>query len=485
MLRRRRLSVQRIKPVILANPTTLHDPLFWADAEGFIFPRVLREMQQAGLLDDPVMSVSRSVPEEARQILSGWEVPCVFSEHAFPQHRLLELVRQGSCQGWLLLTPYNYFLEREAVTAAKKLFEDTGASMVDYAGSSLSRFCICDRSAVEELAGYTDFAVTPFVAPKYLAARLGQAAIQGLDLGPDGAVHKFLLQFLYRGGRAIPLQEYVTSYFSGVTAAERFSTASYARHLADYFSIPRLDQFTRSAARLIQDNETTFLAGQMHLVKRLLPHLPLSREAFLEIGFGPSPVASLLLLNLFRKGYALEPFAPRRENPDLLRIICENITMPDYIDIRKTMEPERVQRLTTFRATIQQCDIPAQSLDFIFSKTVLEHVMDMEETSRKLYDLLRVGGRMYHIVDFSDHVDTSTIRFDFLEHDCRTWAAINDCTNLWRVNDVVELWERIGFRVRVVERLSRVQPVPHLHPCWQDYDPQDLFCYYAAIIAEK
>ena len=476
-----------IRTVILANPCSAQDPIFHRDGDGYLFPRVMGLLRAKGVIHDPVLSVSEGVAAEYKDILSQWDLPCQFSGQSLPQHRLRELAEQDGGRGYLLLTSYSYMIERERIAEACRLFADTGVDCVNHAGVSTSNsFCLLSRKAIEELAQFNNFALTPFVAARYLAETACRESIVQLEQSQGGSVRAFLNQLLYSGDRGMLPLPFLAGYFQDTPEAALFTEASYAEHLYGYFGVQNADAFTSAGEELFRDSHKELMAGQVHLVKRMLPHLPENRDSFVELGFGQLPTASLLLLNLFRRGHAVEPFVMEAVGCEYVEFLSRNVAIPEYVDLEKTKDCRAaLENLDIHTTVIQECGIAKESVDYIFSKTVFEHVKDVPEVSRIMYDTLRPGGRMYHIIDMRDHVDNKTIRFDFLRHDKETWAARDESTNLWRLSDFVALWSDIGFRVEVVERLSRVQEVPDRHPCWDAYDPDDLFCYHAIVVAEK
>jgi len=63
--------------------------------------------------------------------------------------------------------------------------------------------------------------------------------------------------------------------------------------------------------------------------------------------------------------------------------------------------------------------------------------------------------------------------------------GLDKITNLWRVNDFVNLWQGLGFAVDVLSRKVRKAPPQRLHPSWNGYADEDLYCYTALIRARK
>ena len=70
------------------------------------------------------------------------------------------------------------------------------------------------------------------------------------------------------------------------------------------------------------------------------------------------------------------------------------------------------------------------SVDFCFSRMVMEHVDDVPALSVELSRVMGPGGVMVHEIGFQDHEDLSYIHFEFLKHSREEWAGMNKSTNL-------------------------------------------------------
>lgn len=479
--------MKKIKTVIFANPSSHSDPIFFKHGDEYLFQSDIQNLINLNIISDPVISFHKKLDESLQRTVQQFGIPCHISEQSLPQHRLEEISKSDDSDGYLLLTPYSYLLEMERIAEARDVMENSDIQLVNFKGySTSSAFCICDKRAINELSKHGEIAITPFVAAKYLREFKGQDAVHELELSIEDLACSFLYMLLYFGDGGILPQSFISNYIEQNENDDIFSRSSHVRYLSKYYSIDNFDAFSESFSKMIQNFQLETLAGQIHLVKRLLPFIPKEKGRFLELGFGLAPIASLLLLNIFKSGYAVEPFIKGCIGCDVVEFISNNISIPGYIDLRETKDCDKaLRRLEINNMTIENCNIPKNSIDFIFSKTVFEHVKDVKKTSKVLYDILSEKGCMYHIIDFRDHVDTSTIRFDFLRYDKETWSSINNSTNLWRVNDIISVWEELGFKVTVVERLSRPMALNDIHPCWNDYSSEDLFCYHAILTATK
>lgn len=123
----------------------------------------------------------------------------------------------------------------------------------------------------------------------------------------------------------------------------------------------------------------------------------------------------------------------------------------------------------------ERLSIPPQSLDFVYSRSVLEHVMRIEDAMTQLVKALKIGGFMFHDIGLSAHDTVSPITFYYKERG----IADNPLADLngWRKSDFVALFESLGCSVQIgdeekvpVEAIDRNSLVPR----FQKYCDDDL-----------
>lgn len=473
--------------IVVARPLAPTDPIFLKDDKGYLFPRVLVAYEEAGLVSNPVISMPELVAADTRELLASWGLNCVYSKHDLPQLRLTELAGDSDHDLFQVVTPYCYFLNRDVFAPALEAFADSGRHLFFHeAASSSSHFALCDRRAIKALEQYTEFAVPPFVMKTYVTEAMGEEAVESIPQLGDKLACSFLFKILYLGNNGIIPTDIIARYLRDTPEDRLFSEESYRALLCSVFSIDDLSDFNVALATCLAPEELDYRAAQIQFLSRLTGQLPEERGTFLELGYGRAPTTSMLLLNAFDNGIALEPHA-RPETPvEFVETFSQHISGLFGLDFSRTRDcGKALQSLNLSDAEIQDLDIPDESVDFVYSKVVFEHVMDVETTSRTLHRILKKGGRMFHVICHQDHVDPRTIRFDFLKYDKETWASMQDWTNLWRVNDFVDCWTGLGFKVDVIERATRPLPLKEIHPCWDSYCEADLFCYHSVIVAEK
>ena len=76
--------------------------------------------------------------------------------------------------------------------------------------------------------------------------------------------------------------------------------------------------------------------------------------------------------------------------------------------------------------------IAGQRFDLIVSRSVLEHVFDIDATYASCRSLIRDGGRMVHKIDLSNHSDIERHPLQFLTYAPLTWRLMS--SNISRIN---------------------------------------------------
>jgi hypothetical protein len=163
--------------------------------------------------------------------------------------------------------------------------------------------------------------------------------------------------------------------------------------------------------------------------------------------------------------------------PDLLRLTCIEYNAP---------------------CNAARTGLPVDSVDVVFSNSVLEHVP--AETIRQLmlesYRVLCSGGLAIHSVNCGDHYayfDKNITQLNYLAYgdaDWRLWNNDLQYQNRLRPLDFVSLTEDAGFRVvlkrqPVNQELLQALPELELAPEFQSYPPEELCCTSFDFIAIK
>lgn len=189
----------------------------------------------------------------------------------------------------------------------------------------------------------------------------------------------------------------------------------------------------------------------------------------LELGPGDS-VASALLAHAYgaRRSYlvdigrfAREDMAPYRALGAKLRALGRETPDVESMEtISELLDACGSEYLTDGLASLKK--IPDESVDFIWSQAVLEHVdrARFPATIRELRRVLRKGGVASHRVDLEDHLQHSLnhLRFSAARWESPLFAKSGFYTNRLRRREIVQSCEAAGFRVelRGVDRWDRV-----------------------------
>jgi hypothetical protein len=133
---------------------------------------------------------------------------------------------------------------------------------------------------------------------------------------------------------------------------------------------------------------------------------------------------------------------------------------------------------------VTQSDIPAQSVDLIYSNLVFEHVTPEALTSILIHSkkILKPGGIAWHHIDYSDHYahtfkDLSLI--NFLRYSQSTWNAIGQSDlhyqNRLRKSDYVRAIEATGFEVvRCIDQMGVTKETARKTPLAEPFNQRDL-----------
>jgi len=146
--------------------------------------------------------------------------------------------------------------------------------------------------------------------------------------------------------------------------------------------------------------------------------------------------------------------------------------------------------LTDGLKSLQQ--IPPNTVDFIFSNAVLEHVQrrEFETIIQALYHAQTFGGVSSHQIDLRDHLARSlnSLRFSPQVWESRFFSHPNIYTNRLRASEIVEIFQRVGYRV--------IQNTPYqwdtlplakakLHTAFHQFSDDDLRTHSLWLVVEK
>src|ERR1700676_2882382 len=172
------------------------------------------------------------------------------------------------------------------------------------------------------------------------------------------------------------------------------------------------------------------VAEQLRLFAPGLQHVCIKDSTILEFGsgvFSPHVLSSYFYINGAQQCYSMDS-APIDNHESaaraLMRFLIEALTHPDRWCRGEIAHEEFVSRIMRYDFTsLNKNDVDNAlahvairyihgsveslpknlQLDFLFSCTVLEHIFDLPDVFNAFSRLVKLGGIMCHVVDFSDH----------------------------------------------------------------------------------
>ncbi len=197
----------------------------------------------------------------------------------------------------------------------------------------------------------------------------------------------------------------------------------------------------------------------------------LNGKTILEVGPGDSIASAIIAYSLGARAilvdsgpYAREDMRPYRTLCDLLR--SHGLSPPDLsgaTTLKEALELTGGQYLTEGLESWRS--IPSNSVDFVFSQAVLEHVRRYEflATQEECFRVMKHGGVASHRVDLRDHLGGALNNLRFSE---RVWESAffvgsGFYTNRIQMDEMLRLFERANFDVELTEiRRWPVLPTP-------------------------
>jgi hypothetical protein len=136
----------------------------------------------------------------------------------------------------------------------------------------------------------------------------------------------------------------------------------------------------------------------------------------------------------------------RREGLNVLDL-SRTTTLAQVLDLRRARYATRGLALLR--------EIPDDSVDFVWSQAVLEHVRraDFSETLWQLRRIMRPGGAASHRIDLKDHLAEGLDNLCFTPGgwwESRLMAGSGFYTNQLRCSEIIEAFEAAGFDVEIV-----------------------------------
>ena len=472
--------------IVPVRPLSPVDPALLMFKGDYLLPKMLQSLRDQGHVSRIILSLSAVVPQAIQDRLSAWGLELHVSVSDFPQVRIMEIMTSLKPNAAVVLTPYSMLLDGRILEHAWEgvLHGDVDAVYPENVIASRF-FMVLNRTAAEALQRFDDYPVPPFAFPAKL--KNGNVRIESIT-GLETSAEQFLWELIYGGERTMLPGEILGPWIETTPPAKRHKTESFHRLLRSVHGLDQWQDLEPFLERLKPFQPVKRLAMMVNYLRRIDSYIPKGGR-FLEIGYGKTPITACLLSRLFDSGIAVEPFDHHDEAFTAALAFFEYLSRryPGWLgfDHTRASNGDFGDRVAFRQSRVEDLELPANSIDFCTSRMVFEHVADPEELSREIYRILKPGGSMLHEIGFNDHEDLSSINFAFLCHSREEWTRMEKGTNLWRISDFTALWEAIGFRVEILTREQRHAPPTSLHPAWQNYAADDLYCYLALIRATK
>lgn len=462
--------------IVLARPTSGNDPCLMQAGGGNALAQTLHDLAEAEVVSRSVLSVPDVVPAGILAELREQGFDLEVSGHDQPQRRLLEVMEALEAETAVVLTSYSLLPDAQGLAEACRTVAEGRADMV-FADEVIPPkfFMAVNRRAVEALAGTVARPVPPFVFPAKLAEseRGGSLTIQSLR-GLEGSGERFLWELLFAGKpNALPAPVF-ERFFAGCPAERRFDRAAYLSFILGEYGLEDTARLEAGLSRMNRWEPSIRLAMHINYARSLALHFPENRGTALEIGHGRTGMTAQLVGLAFARTMGVDLFKHSGEGivaaRDFLSYLAESGLAPVPVFEGETAPPEFIN------SRLEEAGLETGSIDFCFSRMVLEHIDNMPILARELARIMRPGGVMVHEIGTQDHEDLSHIHFEFLRHSPEEWAALGKGTNLLRPCDFVSLFEDAGFDCEIVERDVRIVRPKKLHSCWEGYADEDLYC---------
>lgn len=462
--------------IVLARPTMGNDPCLMRAEGGNALARTLSDLAEVGGVSRSVLSVSDVVPAGIRTELEEQGFDVVVSHHDQPQHRLLEVMDDLHADTVVVLTSYSLLPDAAALAEASRIVAAGGADMV-FADEVIPPkfFMVINRQAATLLAETVERPVPPFVFPTKLgeANRDGRIVIQPLR-GLEESGERFLWE-LFSAGKPNALPAPVFERFlAGCAPERRFDREAFRSFILGEYGLGDLTGLEAGLARMRRWDSSIRLAMHINYAGHLAPHFPETRGAALEIGYGKTGMTAQLVGLAFARTMGVDPFKHSIEGFQTTRAFLSDLSESGLLPVPvlggETAPPHFIN------SRLEEAGLESGAIDFCFSRMVLEHIDNMSVLARELGRIMRPGGVMIHEIGTQDHEDLSHIHFEFLRHSPEEWAAMDKGTNLLRPCDFVALFEAEGFDCEILERDVRIVRPKRLHPHWEGYADEDLYC---------
>lgn len=195
-----------------------------------------------------------------------------------------------------------------------------------------------------------------------------------------------------------------------------------------------------------------------------------SNKILLELGPGLTVTSALLAKAYgFKETYLVDVGYFAKSDLTFYKILSNNL-------IQKGIMVPNINKAKTFDEMLEICDakylvngleslkeIPSNSVDFVFSHSVLEHIRKRElpNTFKEINRLMKSGGISSHLIDYQDHLGGGLNNLRFKEN-LWEWDFIANSgfyTNRIPAIEMHKLFKKFGF-VIIKEGFGKWQNLP-------------------------
>jgi len=234
-------------------------------------------------------------------------------------------------------------------------------------------------------------------------------------------------------------------------------------------------------------------------VNRAYPNGLPNNSVILELGPGDSVSSALLgFAHNAQSIYLVDVGDFARKDVGFYRNLSElmeqkGMRMPDISsakDINDILDTCNARYLTKGLKSLKSID--SNSVDFVWSHSVLEHVSECEfsEVQSELYRILKPGALASHNIDFQDHLDYSLNNLRFSK---KLWESLLFTNSGFYTNRIpaIKMHEMIrnaGFKI-THEAFGKWSKLPiqreSLHVDFQKYSDEELSNRTSSILVKK
>lgn len=224
-----------------------------------------------------------------------------------------------------------------------------------------------------------------------------------------------------------------------------------------------------------------------HINKAKLQKNDISGKVILEIGPGDSIATIIIAYSLGARAILVDAGRFVSEDISSYQQLCkllqnEGLTTPDLSNITNVDEiidlcngEYKVNGIEAWH------EIADESIDFVFSQAVLEHVRlhQFLDIQRHCYRVMADDAIASHRVDLKDHLGgkLNNLRFSEKRWESNLFTSSGFYTNRIRMTTMIDIFEQAGFNSKIIDSQnwsSLPTPKSKMNPSFADFSVQEL-----------